>query len=236
MPQPPPPIARLKAWLAAWDLTAPLRVRPVAGGFTSHVWRLEANESSWVAKLAYQPPGDVENGLRAANIVAKTGLNTGEPVLTRDGELTRLVEYPIQHFHALAVMRFVEGHQLAWRTNGSLAVVGSTLGTIHRALLEDGSLQLPDQLFSYLLTDDAWGHHPEPQPLITRAIDAVRKFEARQRVTYGPIYGDGLQVRINPLDDSVGVIDWGTISFGPLLFDLALAVEGARRVGRARIA
>jgi hypothetical protein len=27
------------------------------------------------------------------------------------------------------------------------------------------------------------------------------------------------------------VIDWGTVSFGPLVFDLALAAEGARRAG-----
>jgi Ser/Thr protein kinase RdoA (MazF antagonist) len=190
------PITCVKAWLADWDLPAPLRVRRVSGGFTSHVWRLETSEGTWVAKLAYQPPGDVENGLRAASVVARSGLNTGLPVLTRDGELTRLVEYPIRQFHALAVLRFVEGQPLDWGADGSLAIVGKTLGTIHRALLDDGSLELPDQLFSYLVKDDAWGHHPELQPLLARAIDAVRSFEGRQRVTYGPIYGDGLQVRI----------------------------------------
>lgn len=231
VPQPPPPIACVKTWLADWDLPAPLRVRRMAGGFTSHVWRLDANDSTWVAKLAYQPPRDVENGLRAASIVAGTGLTTGEPLLTRNGDLTRLVEYPGRQFHALAVLRFVEGHPLEWGADGSLAVVGRTLGTIHRALFSDHSLELPDQLFSYLVSDDAWGHHHELQPLITRAIDGVRNFEARQPVTYGPVYGDGLQVRINPNDGSIGVIDWGTVSFGPLVFDLALAADGAGRVG-----
>jgi Ser/Thr protein kinase RdoA (MazF antagonist) len=140
----------------------------------------------------------VENGLRAAAIVARSGVNTGPALPTRDGELLRLVEYPIQKFHALAVMQFVEGQPLDWRADGSLAIVGKTLAIIHRALLTDGSLELPDQLFSYLLTDDVWGHHPELQPLLTRAIDAVRTFEAHQRVTYGSIYDDGLQVRIDP--------------------------------------
>src|SRR5438105_2024783 len=88
-----------------------------ARGFTSHVWPLESSESSWLAQLAYQPPGDVENGLRAA-VVAKSGVNTGLPVLTRDGELTRLVEYPIRQFHALAVLRFVEGQPLDWTADG----------------------------------------------------------------------------------------------------------------------
>lgn len=48
---------------------------------------------------------------------------------------------------------------------------------------------------------------------------------------YGPIYVDELQVRIDPQAASVGVIDWGTVSFGPLVFDLALAAEAARRAG-----
>jgi Ser/Thr protein kinase RdoA (MazF antagonist) len=144
-------------------------------------------------------------------------------VLSRDSSLTRLVEYPVQHFHALAVMRFVEGQPLDWGADGSLALVGKTLGTIHRALLGEASLELQDQLFSYLAN--------ELQPRITRAIDGVRSFEARHPVTYGPIYGDGLQVRINPNDTSVDVIDWGTVSAGPLAFDLALAAEGARRAG-----
>ncbi len=166
----------------------------------------------------------------------QSGLNTGPPLLTRNGELTRLVEYPIQQFHALAVLRFVEGEPLDWGANGSLPIVGKTLGTIHRALLDEGSLELPDQLFSYLVKDDAWGHHPELQPLITRAIDAVRSFEARQRVTYGPIYGDGLQVRINPHDASVGVIDWGTVSFGPLvlIWPLRRKAHGEWGVGISR--
>lgn len=231
MPQPPPPIACVNAWLANWDLPGPRRVRPAAGGFTSHVWRIETSQAMWLAKLAYQSPGDVENGLRAAAIVARSGLNTGPALLTRDGELMRLVEYPIHEFHALAVLHFVEGQPLDWRADGSLAIVGTTLGTIHRALVSDASLELPDQLFSYLLKDDAWGHYPELQPLLTRAIDAVRTFEAHQRVTYGPIYGDGLQMRINSHTASVGVIDWGTVSFGPLVFDLAVAAEAARRAG-----
>jgi len=123
VPQPPPPITCVKAWLADWDLPAPLRVRGLSGGFTSHVWRLETGESRWLAKLAYQPRGDVENGFRAATIVDKSGLNTGPPLLTRNGDLTRLVEYPIQQFHALAVLRFVEGQPLDWGANGSLATV-----------------------------------------------------------------------------------------------------------------
>jgi Ser/Thr protein kinase RdoA (MazF antagonist) len=152
-------------------------------------------------------------------------------VANRDGQLTSLVEYPVGRLNALAVLRFVHGQPLDWRGRDSLSIVGKTLGAIHRALLQDGSLELQDQLFTYLVTDDAWGCHPELQPLLIRAIDGVRTLESHQHVTYGPIYGDGLQVRIDPRDGSVGVIDWGTVSFGPLVFDLALAAESSRRAG-----
>ena len=231
VPQVPPSIACVRTWLAAWDLPTPARLRPLAGGFTSHVWRIDAGESVFVAKLAYQPPADVDNGLRAAAILAHHGLRTGPAVPTRDGALTRLIQYPAGQWHALAVMGFVDGEPLDWRTHGALRIAGQTLGTMHRVLLEDGSLELPDQLFGYLLGEAAWGPQPEIQPLIGRAVAAVRAFEARCPVTYGPIYGDGLQVRVEARSGTVGVIDWGTVSHGPLLFDLALAAYAARRAG-----
>jgi Ser/Thr protein kinase RdoA (MazF antagonist) len=217
--------------LADWELPAPLRVQPLAGGFTSHVWRIDVGESSYVAKLAYQPREDVDDGLRAAAILARHGLRTGPALHTRAGELIRLVRYPAGHWHALAVLRFVEGEPLDWRTTEALRIAGTTLGSLHRVLLEDGSLELQDQLFHYLIDDNAWGCQPDLQPIVARAVAAVRSFEAERPITYGPIYGDGLQVRGSTRDESIGLIDWGTVSHGPLLFDLALSVHAAQRAG-----
>jgi Ser/Thr protein kinase RdoA (MazF antagonist) len=231
VPQPPPSIRHVRAWLTDWELPVPPRVRPLAGGFTSHVWRIDVGESVYVAKLAYQPRADVDSGLRAAAILARHGLRTGPALHTRAGELTRHVQYPAGHWHALAVLRFVDGEPLDWRTTEALRIAGTTLGTLHRVLLEDGSLALEDQLFGYLIDDNAWDRQPNLQPIITRAVAAVRSFEARCPVTYGPIYGDGLQVRVDTCDGTIGLIDWGTVSRGPLLFDVALAVHAAQRAG-----
>jgi Ser/Thr protein kinase RdoA (MazF antagonist) len=129
------------------------------------------------------------------------------------------------------VLRFVEGEPLDWRTTEALRIAGDTLGSLHRILLEDSSLELQDQLFRYLIDDNAWGYQPNLQPLVARAVAAVHSFEAQCPVTYGPIYGDGLQVRVSTRDGSIGLIDWGTVSHGPLLFDLALAVHAAQRAG-----
>jgi Ser/Thr protein kinase RdoA (MazF antagonist) len=106
-----------------------------------------------------------------------------------------------------------------------------SLGTIHRVLLEDGALQLQDQLFGYLVDHNAGGCQPGLQAIVARAVAAVRSFEAECPVTYGPIYGDALQVRVDTRDGSIGLIDWGTVSRGPLLFDVALAVHAAQRAG-----
>jgi len=233
VPRSSPSRAGVRTWLADWDLPGPPRVRPLAGGYTSHVWRIDSGLQRYVAKLSYQPREDVDNGLRAAAILARHGLRTGPAVSTRGRELTRLVEYPAGLLHPLALMKFVDGAALDWRAPEALRIAGDTLGTIHRILLDDGSLELQDQLFRYLIEDAAWGEQPAIQPLIARAVAAVRSVEAAHLVTYGPIYGDRLQVRVRRRDGSVGVIDWGTVSRGPLLFDLALAAHAARTAGHA---
>jgi Ser/Thr protein kinase RdoA (MazF antagonist) len=119
---------------------------------------VDAGESVHVTKLAYQPRASVENGLRAAAILARHGLRTGPAVHTRAGELTHLVDYPAGHWHALALLRFVDGKPLDWCRPEALRIAGETLGTIHRVLLDDGSLELQDQPFRYLIDDTAWGH------------------------------------------------------------------------------
>jgi Ser/Thr protein kinase RdoA (MazF antagonist) len=209
-----PSMSQVRTWLAAWDLAAPLQVDPVGGGFTSHVWHVQAGGRHYIAKLAYEPQQDVENGLRAAAILSRHGQRTGSARQTSSGDLRLTVEHPPARHHALALLEYVDGEALDWGTPEALRIAGETLGTVHRVLLVDGSLDLPDQLFGYLQHHAAWGTHPDLQPLIDRAIVAVRAFEASHRVTYGPIYDDGLQLRLHPRDGRVGVIDWGTVSYG----------------------
>jgi Ser/Thr protein kinase RdoA (MazF antagonist) len=231
MLQSAPSISQLRTWLADWELRKPLRVRLLNGGFTSHVWKVDSGDSSYVAKLAYQPVRDVENGLLAAATLARHGLQTGPAVRTRSGRMTKLVEYPAGRWHALAMLRFVDGEQLDWRAPGALRIVGNTLGVIHRVLFEDTSLELEDQILTYLTDETARACQPEIETLIARAVAAARSFEAKCPVTYGPIYGDRLQVHVNGRDGPIGVIDWGTVSRGPLLFDLAIAAHVAQREG-----
>ena len=66
-------------------------------------------------------------------------------------------------------LRFVEGEPLDWRPSDVLRVARNTLGTIHRILLEDGTLTLSDHLFGYVIDDTAWGRQPDRERLIDRA-------------------------------------------------------------------
>jgi hypothetical protein len=83
-----PSTRQIRTWLAAWDLTAPIQVHRAAGGLTSHVWHVEADGRHYIAKLAYQPRDDVENGLRVAVILSHHGLRTGPARHTRAGDLS----------------------------------------------------------------------------------------------------------------------------------------------------
>ena len=125
MPQSPPSNRQVRAWLDDWELPVPPRVQPLTGGFRSHVWRIDVGESVYVAKLAYQPRADVDNGLQAAAVLARHGLRTGPALFTRAGQVTRPVEYPAGHWHALSVLRFVDGEPLDWRTTEALRIAAT---------------------------------------------------------------------------------------------------------------
>jgi len=64
------------------------------------------------------------------------------------------------------------------------------------------------------------------------AIAEVRRFEATVPVTCGVIYGDGPELLVDVMTSSVGLIDWGGVAWGPLLYDIGLWTSRLR--GRAR--
>jgi hypothetical protein len=50
--------------LDAWDLSLPLMVKRLPGGFTSDVWRVETGNGCFIAKYTEQPQEAFEAGLR----------------------------------------------------------------------------------------------------------------------------------------------------------------------------
>ncbi len=91
--------------LAAWPCPVD-SVRPLGGGWNSRTWLVVTpGGRRFVAKLAdHLGAGALAAGLRVAEFAAVRGLTCGDPLRTRDGELT--VALPVG---VLALLRYVPG-------------------------------------------------------------------------------------------------------------------------------
>ncbi|GLV53214.1 hypothetical protein KDH_00690 [Dictyobacter sp. S3.2.2.5] len=221
------PDAALVSALTAWSLPQPWTLTRIRGGFTGDVWYVDTNQGRLVAKFAYESREAFEAGLQAAEIVERAGIASGAPLRTIAGEQTIMLEGPPTLFHPLALLHFVPGEPLDVKQPGSAYLTGSLLGRIHTILLrEQFRPQSGDRIFAYL-KEEAVEVTAQIglSLLLQRAVEAVETFEKRTRVPYGTLYGDSLQALFDRKTHQVGLIDWGAISWGPLLFDVALATE-----------
>lgn len=181
--------------LHAWPLPEPRLVRRLSGGFTSEVWRVEVGGEDFVAKYAYQSQEAFEGGLSAAELAEHVGINSGAPVRTKEGALSLLVEGPTGQRHPLALLHLVPGEPL----------------TV--------------DIYEFLQAEDASvAAQPGLAALIHQACEAARNDEVRQAVTHGVIWADRVEILREKATGRVGIIDWGAIERGPLLFDGALTV------------
>jgi Ser/Thr protein kinase RdoA (MazF antagonist) len=229
-------IENVAAVLAAWPLPAPVAVSELGAGFAGETWLIEAGDRRYVAKLCYDAQATFETGLRIADIVERHGIPSGAPLRTSDGALSVLVAHPPGHQHPLALLHFVPGRPLDVAASGAQHVVGRLLGRVHRILHDDGTITGPgDALFTYLTESrpEVFSRYPWLRPLLLRAVDNVRSFGAAVPVTYDGIVGDNLEILRDETTGQVGIVDWHTAGRGPLLFDLALAVNQFRRAGIA---
>jgi Ser/Thr protein kinase RdoA (MazF antagonist) len=231
-------VTMLRAALTSWPVPTPLTVRRLLGGVTSDAFLLTVGGKKYVAKLTYEHQQVVATGLRAAELVAAhSDLATARPLRTTAGELSVMVECPPGKHHPLAVLHHVAGRRLAWRAPAAPHILGRVLGTVHSVLRqEDFDTGGENRLFAYL--DDESHEIGEPRRVrraLKDTVAAVRRFQATTAVTYGVIYGDGLDVRIDLSSGRIGLIDWGGISWGPLLLDLAMTARQLRPSGPAAV-
>ncbi len=214
----------LRTTLKAWDLPEPVTVWQIPGGFTSEVWLVEANGERFVAKYADQSQRDFEGGLYAAEVAERYGITSGAPIRTKNGAISLLVERPDGESDPLAVLRFVAGDPLNLAESGAASLYGQLLGRMQRIFLDGFGERYIANLFDFILEDDpAVVAQPGLVRLIHETVEAIRHYEAGHTVTYGVIWGDRMEVVREKETGRVGIIDWGTIEYGPLLFDVALA-------------
>jgi Ser/Thr protein kinase RdoA (MazF antagonist) len=210
--------------LHAWPLPSPRLVRRLPAGFTSEVWLVEAGGTRFVAKYADQTQEALEAGLFAAELAERHGITSGAPLRTKEGALSLLVTGPTGQPHPLALLRFVEGSPLNVAEPGAASLYGQMLGRTH-TLLQGLVQQVALDVYDFLLQEQDYVlAQPGLAELIRRACTAARGFEARREVTSGVIWADRVEIVLEKQTGRVGVIDWGAIERGPLLFDVALAL------------
>lgn len=202
-----------------------LSIRYLGSGFTSEVWQIETGGERFIAKYAYQAQTAFEGGLYAAERAEQQGISSGAPVRTKRGALSTLVQGPDGQDHPLALLRFVPGVPLDLSQPDAASLYGTLLGRTHRLLLGDLSEKVKLSLYDFLQSEDAY---VEAQPglasLICRAVEAARNYEVQHPVTTGVIWADRVEILHDQETGRVGIIDWGAIEHGPLLFDVALSI------------
>lgn len=104
------------------------------------------------------------------------------------------------------------------------SLYGHRLGRIHRIFLDGFGEKYIANLFDFLLEEDpAVAAQSGLVRLIHQTVEAIRNYASQHAVTYGVIWGDRMEIVREKETGRVGVIDWDTIEYGPLLFDVALA-------------
>src|SRR5579863_2105548 len=215
--------AALLAALQAWPLSEPLAIRRLSGGMTSEVWHVEAGDQHFVAKYAYTTQRAFEGGLYAAELVERHGITCGAPLRTKQGALSIMIEGEQGQSQPLAVLRYVPGERLDLANPDAAALYGYLLGRTHSILLAESSDWCAFDLYAFLLKEDpAVTAQPGLTQLICQALEAARAYEARRPVTTGIIWADAIEIRLDSEIGRAGIIDWGAIERGPLLFDMAL--------------
>jgi Ser/Thr protein kinase RdoA (MazF antagonist) len=205
---------QLRDALESWDLGT-YEVEPFGRGMGSRTWLVRCSNEAFVAK-ASAGGVQLDRGLEAADLARAAGLRTSAPIRTSHGELTA----PIGEQH-LSLMTFVPGRPADEKSSSEVRSWGRTLGAMHRALagheeLAEGLPRLP------LIDLDQ--DHLDIESWIRPAIDQVVEEVMRFRGTVGFLHADPAQEAFL-IDDAgdVGIIDWTSCWWGPLMFDLASA-------------
>jgi Ser/Thr protein kinase RdoA (MazF antagonist) len=215
------------AALTVWQLSQPVSLQRIPGGYSSEAWLVETPADQFVAKYTYDSQVGVERGLRGAEILVAHGFPGAAPLRTSTGMLTVPVVGEHGRAQPLSLLHFVPGTELDPSGQDVPELVGGDLGRLHTILLR--YYQPPDaraRLLNYVSerTPEV-AAQPGLQELIDRALAQLHSFEAHMPVTYGWTYGDGFNILCDSAAGAHGWIDWGTLDWGPLLFDIVYAIH-----------
>ena len=196
-----------------WRLREVL-VAPLDGGMNSLTWTVRTPGASYVAKWVPREASDLfAAGVTTARLAARAGVLTGAPVSTRSGdELAPLGD------GVVALLEHVPGAELTGEDDQDAALMGEVLARAHsttRGQAATGALRW-HWLESHRIDAD-----PELRAVVA---DVVRSVESLSGLVHGLCHGDPAPEAFLRSEHGVGLIDWGSVVDGPLLYDVASAV------------
>lgn len=170
-----------------------------------------------------------EAGLAAAEHLARLGHDVGAPLRAADGALCVSAGDQL-----LALLDFMPGRPLDGADPVDQQWWGDRLGAAHRGL---AGFQHPGLPGWHWLRPDA-GHLTVAawlRPAVTRAVTALTKLQVTDRLTVGTLHGDPRPgaFLLDPDTGRIGMVSWGSVLSGPLVYDLATAVRHAGGIRHA---
>ncbi|MEY9862777.1 Ser/Thr protein kinase RdoA (MazF antagonist) [Catenulispora sp. GAS73] len=214
--------ARISELLRHWPLATPRIGADLTDlGDRALVWRIDTPAGPYVAKLTFDGPEHVEPGLRIAAFLDAAGIPSGAPLPTRDGCWCLSMDGDSGRVWTLAVLRYVPGTPLDLREPEASALAGDLLGRVHRTLMSPEAPMPAGSLLDFY-ADEAQRLPGSP---LAEALPALLDALAEKPLPIGTLYGDPapeiLIISAGPdTHDVPALIDWGTPSRGPLLFDV----------------
>ena len=216
----PIPVDRLRRALAAWGLEDAERVEPIPPGATADVFLVRHGDARWVAKFGYQETAHFDAGLAATEVLDLPGWDLATPVRTLDGERYRTAEWPDGYDRPLALLRWIEGRPLDADDPTTPECKATVCARVHAQLLTVD----PATVGVEVPRADEPAEPLEPWDLgPNQWLDDVfvalqhETIEWRSRVRPCVAVWDGPDVLIRERDGRIGLIDFGHVTWQPLV-------------------
>ena len=200
-----------------WAIIDPT-VHVLGTGLNSATWRIDMGQERLVMK-AVPRTENLAVGLTVAEELSHRGFRSGPPVRAQDGSI--IVEAKGMD---IGLLRWEKGRPVDLRSLGELEAVGRTLARVHR--LTHG-FERPWELQRWPWETLREGSHLDLEswvrPTVTAVADEAESAVKGGKVDLGLVHGDpNRQEFLWAADpDDVALIDWGSFSEAPFLYDLA---------------
>jgi homoserine kinase type II len=208
----------LIAGLHAWHLGTIVAVRRHGHGLNSMTWMVTADTGVWIVKAV--PATDAAQfnaGLAAAAHLEAAGLRAGAPRITRTGDLSMAMADA-----QVAVLPLIPGRAIDPTNPSEQQLWGATLGRAHCILRR---AVRPAGVMDWHWVDVMAVHldvQPWVRPGVREAVAEVSAVQQRMPLTTGLLHADpGPTSFLIDASGRVAIIDWGAVTWGPLLYDVA---------------